>query len=480
MMRPRRLAAALVPLAGLAGCASFDGIAPGIAERTPEALGATHESIAWPRDDWWVVLGDPQLDALVGRALAGSPRLDVARARLARAQAAVELAAAASLPRVDAQEQTSWQRFSENFYFPPPIGGSTQATNLVQLTGSWELDFFGRNRAALRAALSQQQETAVELQASRIAVATSVARTYVQLARLFETRGVLEDTLAQRTQVLKLVEARVASGLDTKVELRQAEGAIPEVRRQIEAADEQIALTRHALAALLGEGPDQTAGLTPRLAQVAAPTLPAAIPVDLVGRRADISAARWRVEAAGAEVDVAKAQFYPNINLAAFAGLQSLGFANWFALGSTVWGVGPAVSLPVFDAGRLRANLSARTADVDAAVASYNSTLTDAVRDVADQIASLRSIERQAAEQRAAQEAAGSAYELATLRYRAGLGSYLTVLAAETSVLTQRLAGADLGARRTEATIALMRALGGGFDAGAVAPRTEVSVAQPR
>ncbi|MGE5339686.1 MAG: efflux transporter outer membrane subunit [Gemmatimonadota bacterium] len=467
-MRPglRIVTLALALLA--AGCASFGGVTPTTTTRTAAQLGATDAAAAWPRDDWWTRFGDTQLNELVTQALAGNPQLDAARARLLRAQAAAAGVDAAGRPRVDAQAQSTRQRFSENFLYPPPLGGAEETSNLLQLSGSWELDFFGRNRAALRAALSQQRAAAAEAQAARLAIASSVASTYVQLARLDETREVLAATLAQREQILKLVQARVASGLDTQVELRQAEGAVPEIRQQIEALDEQQHLARNALAALLGAGPAKTDALAPHLPPVQPPDVPRAIPADLIGRRADISAARWRVEAATAGIDEAKAQFYPNVNLAAFAGFQSLGFANWIEAGSRTWGVGPAISLPVFDAGRLRANLRVRTADLDAAVAAYNATLIDAVRDVADQVASLQSIERQATEQHAAQAAAEGAYDLATLRYRAGLGSYLTVLAAETNVLAQRRIGVDLKGRRATATIQLMRALGGGFDAGSI------------
>jgi len=474
-------AAAALLAALLAGCASYEGISPNVAGRTAAQLGAIETPVAWPRDDWWTQFGDEQLNALVERALEGNPRLDAARARGARAQAAVAAAEAARAPRVDAQAQSNLQRFSENFLFPPPFGGSVDTSNLLQIAGSWELDFFGRNRAALRGALSQERATAAEAQAARVLIASSVARTYMQIARLLEARDVLAATLRQRQQIVQLVQARVASGLDTRIELRQAEGAVPEIRQQIEALDEQTALTRNALAALLGEGPTVTETLAPRLAQARMPPLPATIPADLVGRRADISAARWRVEAATAEVDVAKAQFYPNVNLLAFAGFQSFGISTWLDAGSRVWGVEPAVSLPVFDAGRLRANLRAQAADVDAAVASYNAALIDAVRDVADQVASLHSLSRQAEEQRAAQAAAESAYELAVLRYRAGLGSYLTVLAAETSVLVQRRAGTDLRARRVDTTILLMHALGGGFTADTVAAvPAEASVSRPQ
>ena len=187
------------------------------------------------------------------------------------------------------------------------------------------------------------------------------------------------------------------------------------------------------------------------------------MPADLLGRRADIAAARWRVEAASRDVANAKTQFYPNINLVAFAGFSSIGLDRLLDAGSQQWGVGPALRLPIFDAGRLRANLRGKSADLDAAVESYNAAVIDAVRDVADQIASSQAITRQQAEQRAAQTAAEGAYEIAVQRYKAGLGNYLHVLTAETSVLNQRRQAVDLAARALDTQVGLMRALGGGY-----------------
>jgi len=196
--------------------------------------------------------------------------------------------------------------------------------------------------------------------------------------------------------------------------------------------------------------------------------VPGTLPIDLLGRRADITAARWRVEAATNDAKSAKAAFYPNISLTAFAGLQSIGFDQFFKSGAEQWGVGPAIRLPIFDSGRLRANLRVKNADIDAAVESYNGAVIDAVHDVADQLSSLRSIDRQQTEQVSAQSAAESAYDLATQRYKAGLGTYLTVLNAEASVLTQRRQAADLKARALDTQIALIRALGGGYAGDAV------------
>jgi NodT family efflux transporter outer membrane factor (OMF) lipoprotein len=283
------------------------------------------------------------------------------------------------------------------------------------------------------------------------------------LGRLFEQRDVAVRALKQRDDILSLINQRVQGGLDTTVEQREGEGALPETRQQIEQLDEQITLTRHTLAALTAQPPNSLDALVVPLSTVQVVPLPAAVPADLLGRRADITAARWRIEAATSDVKNAKAQFYPNINLTAFVGLTSIGLNQLLKSDSEAYGVGPALRLPIFDAGRLRANLSGKTADLDAAVESYNGAVLDAVHDVADQISSWRSIERQQVQQTRAQDAAESAYDLSTQRYKAGLGTYLTVLTAEASVLTQRRQAADLKARALDVQIALIRALGGGY-----------------
>jgi NodT family efflux transporter outer membrane factor (OMF) lipoprotein len=269
--------------------------------------------------------------------------------------------------------------------------------------------------------------------------------------------------LGQRDEILALIKQRVQGGLDTTVEQRQGEGALPETRQQIEQLDEQITLTRHSLAALTAQPPDALDKLVAPLSTVRSVPLPAAVPADLLGRRADITAARWRIEAATSDVKSAKAQFYPNINLTAFVGLSSIGLDRLVQAQSEQYGAGPALRLPIFDSGRLRANLRGKTADLDAAIESYNSAVLDAVHDAADQLSSLRSIDRQQVQQTSAQAAAESAYDLATQRYKAGLGTYLTVLNAEATVLNQRRLGADLKARALDVQIALIRALGGGY-----------------
>ncbi|MDH4051851.1 MAG: efflux transporter outer membrane subunit, partial [Rubrivivax sp.] len=245
----------------------------------------------------------------------------------------------------------------------------------------------------------------------------------------------------------------------------QGEGALPDARLQIEQIDEQIGQARRALAALGAQPPSALDGLVPGALHPLG--LPPRVPADLLGRRADVAAARWRIEAATSDMASARAEFYPDVNLVAFVGLSSIGLDKLFSSGSREYGVGPAIRLPIFDNGYLRARLGGKAADVDGAIASYNAAVVEAARQAADQIGALQSIERQQLQQTSAQDRAEQAYALATQRYRAGLGSYLTVLNVEAALLSQRRLAADLRARLLDAQIALARALGGGYAAPA-------------
>jgi NodT family efflux transporter outer membrane factor (OMF) lipoprotein len=466
----RRLAALAAALA-LAGCANLSGIEPQAALRDAGSVGlASGEGAAFaPAAQWWREFGDAQLDQLVELALQGNPNLKVAQARLRRAQAVTEVADAAQLPQVNGSLDATRQRYTANGAVPPPLAGAVRNSGTLQLSASWELDFFGKNQAALDSALGAARAAQADAEAARVLLASNVVRAYLQLARVNDQLAVANRTLAQRGESLGLVRDRVRAGLDTQLELHQSEGALPEARQQVEALREQAQLAQHALAALAGQGNRQVVGKQPSLAALKAAAVPSQLPIDLLGQRADIAAARARVEAAGYDVKNAKAQFYPNINLVAFAGLSSIGLGRLIDSGSEQWGVGPAIRLPIFEGGRLRANLRGKMADLDAAVESYNAAVLDAIRDAADQVASNQSIARQQAEQRDAQAAAESAYQISLQRYKAGLGTYLNVLAAETAVLNQRRLGVDLAARALDTQVALIRAVGGGYGGPAVA-----------
>lgn len=432
--------------------------------RAPTGEGSGHE---WPRQGWWTPFGDAQLDALIEEALANSPSLETAAARLAAARAATGTARSGLYPSVDASLDIQYQRFTENGIIPPPYGGAFDSNNTLQLNFGYDLDFWGKHHAEVAAAVSQEKAAEAEHESARLMLTSAVAKTYVELQRLFMLREVTEKTLQQRQQIFNLTQQRVDSGLDTRAELKQAEAQLPALRGQIAQIDETIGSVRNALAALLGAGPDRGARIQePKLAkQAGLAQLPANLPVDLLGRRPDVVAARWRVEAAERNTDVAKDLFYPNVNLTAFVGYSSLGLDQLTRQGSHVYGIGPAVRLPIFAGGKLRANLRSQYAAYDNAVATYNQTLTDALHDVADQMNALKWLEVRQREQASALQVARDALDLATQRYQAGLGNYLSVLNAETLVLEQEQLGTALDARALDLRVNLIKALGGGFDA---------------
>jgi NodT family efflux transporter outer membrane factor (OMF) lipoprotein len=463
----RRLGAAmsLAVMVLVAGCASSAGIRSQASALEPQTVGLapTAGSAQAVPNEWWRNWGDAQLSTVIEQALQAQPSLKLAQARLRRAQAATAGEEAADGLKINGSADATRQHFSANSIYPAPLGGSTRTLANAQIAGSWEFDFFGLHRSAIEAAVGSERAAAADLQAARNVLASNVAQTYVQLGRLLAQREVARLALAQREQMLGLIRQRVDAGLDTRVELKQGEGALPDARVQIEQLDEQIVATRHALAALAALPPQSYDQLQPDLQTLRTLALPEVLPADLLGRRADITAARWRMEAATKGVDMSKAQFYPNVSLTAFVGLSSIGLDRLTDAGSQHYGVGPAIHLPIFDAGRLRAQLRIRTADLDAAVESYNGAVLEAVRDTADQLNARQSLERQREQQAQARSAAEAAYDIATQRYRAGLSGYLTVLSAETALLNQRRQTVDLQARALSTQVALVRALGGGF-----------------
>lgn len=473
----RNLAATAAALL-VAGCAAMgEGGAPPAAMRSADALAAKEtlaqapvSSAAWPDEQWWRAFGDTQLDRLMDEALAGSPSLREATARTRRALALAGASEAALYPKVDAHAEASRRRFPEHGLTPPPVAGSSHTVYQLDASLAWQIDVWGGNRAAYEAALGRARAAEVEAHAARLALTISVALAYAQLERAFLELDVARDSLADRSRLVDLTRERHAAGIDSALELKQAEAAVPAARERIDRVEETIELTRHQLAALLGEGPDRGAAIErPVAGGMASLALPTRVPAELLGRRPDLVARRWRVEAARSDVAAAKARFYPNIDLFAVVGLQSLGEAGLLSAASRSVAAGPALSLPIFDGGRLRAGLAGSRADYDIAVEQYNQALAGALRDVADQLASFRSVQSQGAEQREALATAQQAYELALARYREGVGNYLQVLSAEAPVLEQRALAADLHARQLSISINLVRALGGGYLPGPLA-----------
>ena len=251
----------VVAAALVAACADMQGLAPQASLTKADALASKQslastplDAAAWPTTDWWKSLGDPQLDQLMSEALAGSPTLKVAAARTRQALALAQVAKAPLYPQIDGSFSSTYQRFSEHGLFPPPFAGNWNSVNQLQISLNWELDFWGKNRSAYEAALGQARAAEVDEYAARLALSTSIAQAYVQMQRAYLQRDVAEKTLREREQIYALTRDRNEAGIDSRLELKQAESALPATREAITQFNETIELTRNQIAALLGPG----------------------------------------------------------------------------------------------------------------------------------------------------------------------------------------------------------------------------------
>jgi NodT family efflux transporter outer membrane factor (OMF) lipoprotein len=472
-VRAAALASAGAAVLALAACAPDLGPRP---QPKPLAAYATQKTFQappapWPSQDWWTRYGDPELDALVAEALKGSPSLAQAQARLRAAEAQAMEAGAALVPQVTANGQLQEARQSLNMGYPPqfqsflPHGWNPHARATLDL--QWQLDFFGRNRAALAAATSEAEAAAADAAAARLQLSTAVATAYADLARLYAERDDAEAALKVRQQTSELVGQRLENGLETRGAFAQVAANVPAARRELTAIDQQIEVTRHQLAALMGEGPDRGLAIPrPKPGRIAAFGLPPALGAELIGRRPDVAAARLRAEAAARRIKVARADYYPNIDLIASYGLESLGLGMFLDHNSQTGAAGAAVTLPIFQGRRLEGRLRGARAEYDAAVASYDQALTQALRETADAITGSKAVSAQLADARSALASSEEAYRVARLRYEGGLATLLDVLTAENAVLANRRIVTDLQAQALSADVALVRALGGGYRAG--------------
>jgi len=456
----------------LAGCADMGNIKPQAQQmkatelNAGKAIAAASADVQWPQEHWWEALHDEQLDKLVSAALADNPSLHVAQARVRQAAAQAGIAKAATLPTVDASASTNRSLYPAEGATPPPIAGSYAWLNTATISASYDLDLWGRNRDALTAALDQAPVASAEEQMARLTLATAVVRSYIQLSLEYALQDHVEEKLAQRQRLLDITKRRRQAGLSSEIDVQNIETTLPASRRQHEQIDETIALLRNQLAALIGKGPgdgESIARPTLNLAKGEGQSVPREMPAELVGHRPDIAAQRWRVESAAAGIGVAKAEFYPNINLSAFAGLQSFGFDHFLRSESMFRGVQPAISLPIFDGGRLRSQLGAQTAAYDGAVEQYNATVIQAFSDVANAITRINSVHEQEQLAQRALATARRSQELAEKAYRAGLTDSVNVVHSNLTLLNEEEQMTLVASRQLDNFATLMAALGGGM-----------------
>ena len=476
----RILKTSLIPLVAalvLAGCASTPTFTPAAAPAAPVAFkedGAARfanvgPAEAQPRGAWWTVFSDPVLDDLVLRAAANNTDIQQAAARVQAARALLRDAQAGLLPQVGAQVGVSRATIQPGFGAAPG-----QASNLDQagLAASWEPDFFGKLIKTRNAAKLDAQSREAALQSTRLVVQSAVAQAYFELRALDAEREIVRQTVAAYADTLHLTERRYQAGDVAELDLARVQAEVAATNSQALALDRERALHEHALAVLLGELPTQFS-LAPTEWAGALPGVPAGVPSTVLARRPDVAAAQLAMQAAEARAGVARLAWFPDVALTANGGYASTDLGDLFKWSARSWGIGALLSLPVFDGGRREAGVQTANAQWDIAAASYREQVLGAFRDVEDQLASLRLLADQAGAQKVAVDAATRATVLSDARYRNGLVSQLELLDARRSELANRRVAVQVRAAQYQATVGLIRALGGGWGEGAPAPTAQ-------
>ena len=476
-----RLVVMAVASSILAACAPMPSLGPVVDARPPESFESKETLAApeasWPADRWWEKYNDPQLNQLIEEGLADSPDLKAAQARLRRAESLSQSVGSVLYPQLSANGTVFGQETSTNYIVPAPYTPQGwYSYGQATLNFNWEIDFWGKNRAALASAVSESQARRAEVAQARLILTTSIARSYADLARLVADRTTAEKALDIRTKTWALFNDRQQQGLENVGAVSQAAGKMHLVENELVQIDVRIAETRNRLGALVGAGPDRGLKIKPPATLLQARyALPPDIGINLVGRRPDIVAARWQAEAGQSRIENRKAMFYPNVNVAAFVGGQSLGINRLIESGSYMSNAGPAVYLPIFLGGKLRADLAAARAEYDENVANYEKTLIQALNEVADVAAGLQQLQKQINLTDRSVAAQNRGLQVAANRYRGGLASYLDVLVAEDELLNSWRVQTHVQTRAFILDVAMIKALGGGYQTSAAQDRLDIS-----
>ncbi|WP_010215390.1 efflux transporter outer membrane subunit [Sphingomonas sp. PAMC 26621] len=468
MIRPIGLVSLVAVL--LSSCAAVPHDPPQVAQVQPTTFGLSNASTSIAAD-WWTAFKDPQLDTLVTMGLAANPSLDRALARVRMAQATLGVRRGDQLPQVTLDGQSTYQRFPDRSLYPPPFAGNAYPTTSVQANLNWNLDLFGRQRALVAGARADVAAAALDAAAARLMVSTSIAQAYVGLARADQLIRVADSFVATRRQALGFVNSRIRNKLASQFELRQAETLLAEADQARTRAVAQRELLVHAIAALVGRGADFYPQIaSPKLAFDAPPMVPAMLPADLLGRRPDLLAGQARIDSAAAGRKVARADFLPNVSIQALAGFAALGLGSFFDLGARTYGAGPAIHVPIFEGGKLKAQYRGATAALDEAVAAYDDAVLGAVRDSADALTQVRATDQDTLAQRRVVAGLRETVRLDQVRVSTGLGSQLDSIDAGFRLLEAEQALVGLQSDALTRRIQLIAALGGGFDSSSPPP----------
>ncbi len=470
---PARGAFTVALLLALGGCALAPPklAPPHFATDAPLAGVAVPANGQWPAADWWARYRDPTLDALISRALADAPSLQQAAARMALATAAVGSETANGNPFVGGQASLQRQRISEHGLFPVKFLGFTwYSQGDIGVQAQYSFDWWGKHRAEVEAAVDRAHAAEAEAASARLLLAGAVAQTYFGWQADQSRIALADAAISARERLARLAALRVQRGIDGADSMREAAAALAEVQRARTALQASAASRQVALAALLGTSVAELPALDARPLPDVAAALPADAALHLLARRADVTASRWRVEAAVQDVAAARAAFYPDLRLSAMLGLSSIELGQLFSAGSRVASVLPALSLPLFDGGRLKAGYRVTRAQLDSALADYHAAVVNAAADAANRALQVQQLADESRQQASAVAAAHGMQQSAAARTRQGLADDRSLALATLDRLQADDAAQVLTAARISADIALIQSLGGGYDTAATPP----------
>ena len=469
----------LLPLlasALLAGCT----VGPDYVRPSAGVPAAYKEGFAWQparpsdhvgRGNWWFAFGDPELDRLLAQINVTNQTLIAAEAQFRQAVALADQARAGLFPTVTAGVSETRSRPSGTTGPVTGISATKRTIFSAPLNFSWEADLWGRIRRSVEAGESSAQASAADLENARLSLQAQLAQDYFQLRALDSQKRLLESTLEAYAKSLELTTNRYKAGVVARIDVAQAETQMKSTQAQVLDLGVQRSQLEHAIAVLLGTPPSGFS-LTPAELFAKPPPVPVGLPAELLERRPDIAAAERRVAAANAQIGVAAAAWFPTATLSAAYGFQSATAAQWFTLPSRFWSIGPALAETIFDGGRRRAVGDQAIAVYDASVANYRQTVLTGFQEVEDNLAALRILEEEGRVQAEAAAAAQRSLDYSLNQYKAGIVSYLQVVTAQATALSNQRSVADILARRMTASVQLVKALGGGWDA-AVLPDSE-------
>jgi NodT family efflux transporter outer membrane factor (OMF) lipoprotein len=447
----------------LGACNVPQKMPPSVTELASQDLGLSNEKSPPVAEDWWKAFNDPQADRLAAQLLQSNPTLQAAMARIRGAEAELAGAQSQRQPQVNLDGSVQFSRLSDEYILPAPYGGSWRWVSDIQARMRWSLDFWGKQAALIGRAANVAEARRLDILAARMALAASFSQAYLGLLVSWQNIDIARQAVDDRRTILDLTSSRAEAGLENEAALEQARTLLAAADVDVMAAEAERDVAVHALAALTGQGAGAYGEIVrPTATLDNALPLPRALPADLLARRPDIAAARLRISAAMRGRDAAHADFYPNIDLVAALGFQAVGLGNLFNSDALTASAGPAIHLPIFDAGKIRAQYDLASAELDLAIADYNGAVLAAVRQTADSLTQVQSLAARRERQQTVLDSATRALGLAEERYRLGLSDQIPVLTAEGMLLQARRQMAAINAQLATQRVALLLSIGGG------------------